>query len=133
MAREAGKSPAETTRTEDDARVAEAMSGDGPRQSGRPKVINPYVKKGTQARRITNEEGHKAGGDRRSERYMLSNQPVDRNQATLDSLVRRPAAGDDDGDDESSTSSSSSDVSSEEGSGAPNGDVEAAQVQRKTR
>ena len=50
-AREAGKSPAETTRTEDDARVAEAMSGGGPRQSGRPKVINPYVKKGTQARR----------------------------------------------------------------------------------
>ena len=44
---------------------------------------------------------------------MLSNQPVDRNQATLDSLVGRPAAGDDGGDDESSTSSS--DVSSEEG------------------
>ena len=138
-ASEAEKAAAETGRTEDDARVAEATGR--PQQSHRPKAINPYKKppppppptlyakllqkepskvtatsnkkkSGAGAGRptgTTNKDGHRAGGDRKSERFKLSNQPIDRSQPTLAGLVRRSAPDGDDGDDDSSTSSSSSD------------------------
>ncbi|EJK44139.1 hypothetical protein THAOC_37347 [Thalassiosira oceanica] len=136
---------AETRRTDDVARAAE--------NTGQPQhgPVNPYVrrkptgyekllkkaqpkptaglnKKKSGAGRpagTTNKEGHKAGGDRKSERFILSKQPIDRNQTTLDGLVTRSAAdGDDgdDGDDDSSTSSSSSDNSSGGGNGSPSDD-----------
>ncbi|EJK62578.1 hypothetical protein THAOC_16798 [Thalassiosira oceanica] len=140
---------AETRRTDDDARVADDTGR--PQQSCRPKVVNPYAKrpKPTGYEKIiqkaqpkptsglskkksgagrpqgtTNKEGHRAGGDRKSERFKLSNQPRDRNQPTLNVLVRRSAPDGDDGDDDSSTSSSSSDNSGGGGNRSPSDNKE---------
>jgi len=165
-AREAEEADAETRRNEDDTRVTEATGGrsEDNGRSGRPKAVNPYAKpppstsyqklmqpappkaKATSNRKsgagrpqgARNQKGHKAGGDRKSERFKLASRPIEKNQGTLDSIVRKSAADGDDGDDDSSTNSSSSDDSSEAGDSgggdaAPTDDYEKRRKFREKR